>query len=578
MNCSGGSDALGRCSSSQQCLGANDYCASDGICREAGSCTNVQDCQDVDNIYGIAQCVGTLTCENNSCGKICDGIDGSDSAPTQDTTTTCVSSKDCFGADEYCSSDFICRENGSCTYAKDCQNIDNQYDMIECVGTLTCESNFCGMICDGDEGPSSPTVTMCAKSDDCSSTEYCGSGGNCLEIGNCNLKGDCVNPENGPFAIALCMGSLECEEGACTMICGESVPTTEQNTTTSCSSNSGCDSGYCAQGTCLENGRCLSDSDCKNPNHVFGDIKCAGYQYCGTDGFCTRDCGVACAPGKRETKCITTGCDTINISSVPGAISCRADYCNNCKGIFFDAAGFVIDESELVDNTNTTSDEPWTSNSTTETPPIFCTSDVDCLSLVPRQSAGAGSEIQQPMQYCAQGICMEKGTCLSDSDCKNPNHVFADIKCRGYQYCDTDGLCTRNCGVVCPLDKPEIQCIATGCDTTNISLIPDAVSCQADYCNNCEGIFFDAAGFVIDESELVDNTNTTSDESWTSNSTAKAMGYDVKDSVNMDLTRQNPTEIVADALASSGSTTVKNLALLSLSSAFLLIASLLLVF
>ena len=577
MNCSGGSDVLGQCDSSEQCSGADEYCASDGVCREAGSCTYVQDCQNMDNIYGIIQCVGTLTCENNSCGKICDGIDGSVSAPTKNTTTMCASSEDCLGADEYCSSDFICRENGSCTYVEDCKNIDNMFDMIECVGTLTCENNFCGKICDGNESSPSPTVTMCARSDDCSDMEYCGSGGNCLEIGNCNLNGDCLNPENSPFPIALCLGSLECQEGACTMNCGEAVPSTEQNTTTLCSSNSGCDAGYCAQGTCLENGRCLSDLDCKNPNHFFADIKCAGYQYCGTDGFCTRDCGVACAPGKRETQCITTGCDTTDISSIPGAISCQADYCNDCEGIFFDAAGFVIEESATVDNANVTGDESSASNSTAEAPFISCTSDDDCLYPVPRQRAEDGSEIQQPMRYCAQGICMEQGSCLSDLDCKNPNHVFADIKCMGYQYCGTDGLCTRDCGVECPPGTGKTQCIATGCDIRNFSSVPGAVSCQSDYCY-CKGNFYDAAGFVIDESIIVDNANMTSDEPCTSNSTAEATVYDANDSVDMDSTPQNASEIVAGALKSSGSATVKNLALLSLSSALLLTASLLLVF
>lgn len=68
---------------------------------------------------------------------------------------------------------------------------------------------------------------------------------------------------------------------------------------------------------------------------------------------------------------------------------------------------------------------------------ITCTDDADC--------AADGND-----RYCAQGagVCLEEGSCRSDSDCTNPsNVVFSDKRCMGYLHCvpETE-TCDRVCG------------------------------------------------------------------------------------------------------------------------------------
>merc|ERR1719491_1649475 len=83
---------------------------------------------------------------------------------------------------------------------------------------------------------------------------------------------------------------------------------------------------YCATGTCLPQGGCFVDTDCVNPsNEKFQDTKCVGYLFCDTAvNRCDRQCtGFAC----------------------PGSVTCVVDQCDaNCKGIFFDSSGTVLEE------------------------------------------------------------------------------------------------------------------------------------------------------------------------------------------------------------------------------------------
>eukprot|EP01095_Lingulamoeba_sp_RSL-Kostka_P012864 TRINITY_DN518_c0_g2_i1.p1 TRINITY_DN518_c0_g2~~TRINITY_DN518_c0_g2_i1.p1 ORF type:complete len:204 (-),score=59.65 TRINITY_DN518_c0_g2_i1:136-726(-) len=61
----------------------------------------------------------------------------------------CDSSSDC-EKDEYCSElEGICLSMGTCMVEKDCQNSDNIYATIMCVGDLVCTEHMCGRSCNG---------------------------------------------------------------------------------------------------------------------------------------------------------------------------------------------------------------------------------------------------------------------------------------------------------------------------------------------------------------------------------------------------------------------------------------------
>ena len=178
----------------------------------------------------------------------------------------------------------VCIPMGGCYVDPDCENSNNEYAVIACVGTVSCGY-----------------LKHCKKT---------------------------------------CTGTDEAEDGGAV-----SDPSWDE---WGCTSNSDCldDTEYCAQGTCMTNGQCNDDSDCWNPNHTgYADLRCSGYQYCNIDGYCTRNCGVQCNTDYYEnevgSECTATGCD--RRSSCEGAVSCFPDRCSDdCAGIYYDAAGSVI--------------------------------------------------------------------------------------------------------------------------------------------------------------------------------------------------------------------------------------------
>jgi len=300
-----------------------------------------------------------------------------------------------------------------------------------------------------------------------------------------------------------------------------------------CSTDFDClETEYCAQGTCLTNGMCQSDSDCMNPNHIFADVYCVGYLECGDDGFCKRNCGEQCKNGQQEKQCTVTGCDTKIYC--PGAVSCVPDYCNDCKAIYFDAAGSVVSECNIENNevdkittepsdgaffTIDAAEDESTGNDIAalkEPSPTTCTSDKDCISA----KIGRSTPLDRNGSYCAQGVCMDMGSCISDSDCHNPINVFDDLRCIGFLTCGDDGMCTRVCGEPCKDGSKQINCFINPCDTKQYC--SGAVSCQANYCGEtCEAVYYNAAGEVITDCEYakdepfvsrVGPSNTTSEE------------------------------------------------------------------
>jgi len=75
--------------------------------------------------------------------------------PTDPVEVSCESTKDCQPDLEYCGGG-ICRPMGSCESLLDCQNPNNVYASIECVGYLTCDvpTKQCSVVC-------TPNASMC---------------------------------------------------------------------------------------------------------------------------------------------------------------------------------------------------------------------------------------------------------------------------------------------------------------------------------------------------------------------------------------------------------------------------------
>ena len=62
--------------------------------------------------------------------------------------------------------------------------------------------------------------TVCTSIADCvQGSEYCAAGV-CTTIGECATRDDCFNPNNGPYAIAACVGFIDCTNDQCSMTCG----------------------------------------------------------------------------------------------------------------------------------------------------------------------------------------------------------------------------------------------------------------------------------------------------------------------------------------------------------------------
>mmetsp|Transcript_23986 Transcript_23986/g.27454 ORF Transcript_23986/g.27454 Transcript_23986/m.27454 type:complete len:296 (-) Transcript_23986:112-999(-) len=168
---------------------------------------------------------------------------------------------------------------------------------------------------------------------------------------------------------------------------------------------------------------------------------------------------------------------------------------------------------------------------TPSSPTITCTSDADCN--MNASSEGNDTSAAPTLDweegdwqyYCAQGICLEMGRCVSDSDCTNPRNEFDDIRCLGYVTCrgsylhsqrESEGdsavdqndvlWCTRICGESCEDgSRPANDCESVNpcgdTDTDITTLCPGAVSCRLERCGveTCTAVYYTAAGEVVTE-------------------------------------------------------------------------------
>jgi len=394
--------------------------------------------------------MGNMECQQGRCGMNCSGTDA---------LSGCMTTADCPDEDEYCSSDGRCLENGMCILADDCNNMDNIFAMDTCLGSKECQEGECAMNCDGSTDAPAP---RCMATDDClGEEEYCTSDGVCLESGMCTVVNDCDNTDNS-YAMIECEGTKDCVQGQCSMICGDILSNggagvvqgsdssvSISNPVVNCTDSTDCDGDddewdYCASdGVCLGPGMCTVVEDCDNIENQFFDygiLECEG----------TKDC----VQGQCFMICEEAPVDPI-VDPIP------------------------------EDGEATAVVAPSTS----------CTSDADCNISA---STTRTVDLDRGSMYCAQGTCMDMGSCLSDMDCMNPVNIFDDKRCAGYLTCDDSGMCDRICGEMCKNGSRSVKCVVDPCDPTRFNaseLCPVSVSCRSSYCDGaCNAVYFDAAG------------------------------------------------------------------------------------
>ena len=268
-----------------------------------------------------------------------------------------------------------------------------------------CEGGMCFEDCrDPPPPPECKVDTDCKPTDPNLCKAWC-EGGMCYELCDdpptqCKEHTDCE-----PSDPKLC--KAWCDNGQCVEDC--MPPPTDGI----CASTDECPHGeYCAAGKCLPAGYCAVNADCVNPTNVFSSNTCDGFFSCNVDGYCAKRCSETGCPVGRppvdcaEDPCKTTQCDEEHVSCVPNK-------CGGCNAIFFNAAGERVCRHK--DDTGVK---------------IPCEMSSDC----------------DDDKYCANNLCVLKGTCFRASDCKDPANVFPPPKCDGEnQLVCKNYQCAWNC-------------------------------------------------------------------------------------------------------------------------------------
>lgn len=534
MNCSGGSDALFMCTTSEDCRGSNEYCNTMDTCRPMGACMVDQDCLVDDNSYAMIECVGRVFCARGSvCAKACGEPQG----------TLCETGDDC-GVGDYCAENGICQEHGFCEFDGDCLNPANEFLVAACVGPLSCENGMCSKTCASAAAPDMDAP--CETSDDCSGDLFCSTNGKCMESGSCGRVEDCSSPDN-IFPSIACLGAFTCNDGSCGKVCGEP-----------CSDSSECSgSDYCASnGICLPEATCAIPEDCTADGNFVMLPACVGAVTC-DEGMCGKVCGDPCADNSEcrgSTYCASTGtCLPIISCAIPddcnavgnnfmqvdciGAATCeegmcgivcgdpcadnsecaQGDYCasngiclpsmscaipDDCTATGNDimmpaCVGTVTCDEGMCGKVCDGIDESKSDNASAvdiEISGMSCTSDADCNSMTTSTARSATPD----SMYCAQGTCAKQGSCYSDLDCINPvNILWNDKRCFGYLHCTEQGMCDRVCGEDCKSGERAAECFEDVCETNDWSAVEGAVSCTMYKCKGgCDTVLFDATGQI----------------------------------------------------------------------------------
>jgi len=260
-----------------------------------------------------------------------------------------------------------------------------------------------------------------------------------------------------------------------------------------CRENDDCnDKQFCSEGLCRDHGTCNTLVDCMNPANTYPMIECMGYLKC-EDGKCGRECSDSPCPDNRPSvRCLAQPCEATKCDE-PYDV-CVDDYCGGCNAIFFNAEGSRVCSKESE-------------------PSSVCSNDKDC---------------DTDNTYCANGKCLEHGTCETAQDCENPSNTFIGIKCEGRATCEK-GICGKRCAESpCP-DGKLVQCFAEPCSVTKCD--EPFVSCKNDYCGGCNAIFINEAGkqvCTVEESSLKAckaNTDCNADEEYCAQGTCRPHGF-----------------------------------------------------
>jgi len=381
--------------------------------------------------------------------------------------TICATSVDCdVEGGEYCSTvDGTCLMAGHCTAVEDCtDNMDNIFAANMCIGTMYCIEDAgnpgkCQNICDG-------TPSLCSAYETCEVED--------LEAACC--------PDNENKFLACCAGIPNDDTAASVPeddvesppdVMPEESADDDDGTRTVCTTMDDCDvegGEYCStvDGTCLMTGHCTAVEDCTdNMDNNFAAIMCIGTMYCVED---------AGNPGKCQNVCLGTPSEC---SAYPSCTDLDGACCPDAEGKFL---ACCVAEPEEIDTLPVEEEGPLDPGFAVD-PPQFCTAATDC---------------DTETEYCGQGTCIKNGMCIVNADCMNAaNIILQDVKCIGYQYCNENQQCDRQCGEPCPFGVTPAECTVTGCDTK--IMCPGAVSCTPDFCQDCKGMYFDATGAIIDD-------------------------------------------------------------------------------
>ncbi|GAX15202.1 hypothetical protein FisN_12Lh092 [Fistulifera solaris] len=244
-----------------------------------------------------------------------------------------------------------------------------------------------------------------------------------------------------------------------------------------CTSDDDCRAGkeYCSGGVCKKFGFCRDLADCLNPSNEYSTARCDGYIDC-VDNQCRRQCSTdECPDGQPVADCFASPC---SVSTCESPSTCVDYYCGGCNALFFDPKGDLacgsVEGDGVLDPAPQENDVDPPSNDETS-----CSSDDAC-----------GEN-----EYCADGVCLEMGSCETQVDCFNPSNIFFKVECSGHIMCTEEKICKTICGPFCPNDLLNVACGPSICEETPCD--EDYVSCAYDYCGECKGIFFDAQGSQI---------------------------------------------------------------------------------
>ena len=310
VNCTS-SDALWSCEASEDCPGDDEYCNAFNFCSASGTCASDADCFNRENSFFEIDCVGTKTCENGSCAKVCDGSEPIPSkplpVPSGETKISCTKDDDCNGstttattragsADEMYCAQGTCKPQGSCSTDSDCINPSNVFFSDKrCNGYLFCdETGQCDRECSTNCSNGSPKARCFTNP--CDTEDWRSQGAVSCVLDACDNTCDTmlfdaagsVVTEGGTVTIDRDGTDTFNRDGTDLMTSG-----TDKGSANTCLSSADCTEpdSYCnTSGFCASNGSCTTNEDCLSTDNTFIEIDCIGLKFCSDEGMCSKNC------------------------------------------------------------------------------------------------------------------------------------------------------------------------------------------------------------------------------------------------------------------------------------------------